>query len=74
MGYWNIFRYSDILNSKAKIGLVVIILSAVFTVLVNSIAKPLIDAGGFQTIEISPEKVNFNYLIFYNEWFILYTK
>ena len=54
MGHWNVFQYRGILSSKARIGLVVIILSAVFTGLVNSIAKPLIDAGGFQTIEISP--------------------
>jgi len=54
IGHWNVFQYRGILSSKAKIGLVVIILSAVFTGLVNSIAKPLIDAGGFQTIEISP--------------------
>jgi len=54
IGHWNVFHYRVNLSSKARIGLVVIILSAVFTALVNSIAKPLIDAGGFQTIEISP--------------------
>ena len=54
MGYWNVFQYRIFLSSKAKIGYIVIILSAVFTGLVNSVAKPLIDAGGFPTIEISP--------------------
>jgi len=54
MGHWNVLQYRAFCSSKARIGLVVIILSAVFTALVNSIAKPLIDAGGFQSIEISP--------------------
>lgn len=54
MGYLGTLHRRFSLNSKAGIGYVVIILSALFTGLVNSIAKPLIDAGGFQTIEISP--------------------
>jgi len=54
MGHWSVFQYRIFLSSKAKIGYIVIILSAVFTGLVNSVAKPLIDAGDFPTIEISP--------------------
>ncbi len=54
MGHWNVFQARGFLSSKAKIGYIVIILSAVFTGLVNSVAKPLIDAGDFPTIEISP--------------------
>jgi drug/metabolite transporter (DMT)-like permease len=49
------FRYHKInLKSKATIGYIVMILSAAFTGLTNTFAKPLIDIEGFQTMEISP--------------------
>lgn len=53
MGHWNLHHRISF-RSKATIGYTVIILSAIFTGLVTSIAKPLIDAEGFETIEVSP--------------------
>jgi len=41
-------------SRKATIGYTVMILSAAFTGLTNTFAKPLIDIEGFQTMEISP--------------------
>ena len=48
------YRKISFTSRKATIGYIVMILSAAFTGLTNTFAKPLIDMEGFQTMEISP--------------------
>ncbi|MFB5644998.1 MAG: DMT family transporter [Nitrosopumilaceae archaeon] len=48
------YRKISFTSRKATIGYIVMILSAAFTGLTNTFAKPLIDMEGFQAMEISP--------------------
>jgi len=44
----------NLTSNKAKVGYIIMILSAAFTGLTNTFAKPLIDIEGYTTMEISP--------------------